>query len=64
MITRSRKRTPIPLENSYAERDIGTRINSLLGMLKDIDVDEIEDNLRKQLEELVTRLEDILRGEQ
>lgn len=48
----------------YAERDIGTRINSLLGMLEDIDVDEIEDNLRKQLEELVTRLEDILRGEQ
>ena len=48
----------------YAERDIGTRINGLLGMLEDIDVDEIEDSLRSQLEELVTRIGGILRGEQ
>lgn len=48
----------------YAERDLGTRINSLLGLLDDIDAEEIEDDLRLQLEELVARVEGILRGEQ
>jgi ParB family chromosome partitioning protein len=48
----------------YAERDLGTRINSLLGLLDDIDADELEDNLRLQLEELVSRVEGILRDEQ
>jgi hypothetical protein len=48
----------------YAERDLGTRINSLLGLLDDIDSDELEDNLRVQLEELLSRVEAILRGEQ
>jgi ParB family transcriptional regulator, chromosome partitioning protein len=48
----------------YAERDIGTRISSLLGLLDDIESDEIEDNLRLQLEELVSRVEAILQSEQ
>jgi hypothetical protein len=48
----------------YAERDIGTRINSLLGLLEGIDPDEIEGQVRDQLTELVERVEGLLRGDE
>jgi ParB/RepB/Spo0J family partition protein len=48
----------------YAERDIGTRINSLLGLLEGLDPDELEGQVREQLQELVERVEGLLRGDQ
>jgi ParB family chromosome partitioning protein len=48
----------------YAERDIGTRIKSLLGLLDGIDADELEEQVREQLEQLVVRVEGFLRGEE
>jgi ParB family transcriptional regulator, chromosome partitioning protein len=48
----------------YAERDIGTRIKSLLGLLEEIDPDEVEAQVRTQLEQLVARVEGFLRGEE
>ena len=48
----------------YIERDLGTRINSLLGLLAELETADLEDDLRTQLEQLAERVEGILRGEQ
>jgi ParB family chromosome partitioning protein len=45
----------------YAERDIATRIDSLLSLLDDLDIDELEDAVKDQLQELVQRIRSMLR---
>lgn len=45
----------------YAERDIATRITTLLGLLEDLEVDELETDVRGKLEELLERIRLILR---
>jgi ParB/RepB/Spo0J family partition protein len=46
---------------AYAERDIETRIQTLLGLLDDIDIGELERGVRDKLEELVARVRLLLR---
>jgi len=48
---------------AYAERDLGTRIKSLLGLLDDVEADELESSIREQLRELLERVEGLLGGE-
>jgi hypothetical protein len=48
---------------AYVERDIGTRIQGLLGLLEDIDADDLDEPVRERLEELVERVASLLRGE-
>ncbi len=45
---------------AYRERDIGTRIDSLLQLLSEIDIDTLEDDVRDKLERLVDRVRRIL----
>lgn len=48
---------------AYVERDIGTRINALIGLLDDIETDELEETVRTQLEQLLEKIREILGGE-
>lgn len=50
------------VSEAYTERDIGTRIDGLMGLLEDIDPDEIEDAVREQLERLIRQVTSLLRG--
>lgn len=45
----------------YAERDIATRITTLLGLLDEIEADELEQNVRDRLQELLARIRAILK---
>jgi ParB/RepB/Spo0J family partition protein len=47
----------------YAERDIGTRINTLLGLLDEVDIDDLEQDVRQRLEQLLQRLQTLLQDE-
>lgn len=47
---------------SYSERDILTRLNGLLEKLKNIDVDVIDDSVRKALNNIVQEARRLLRG--
>jgi ParB family transcriptional regulator, chromosome partitioning protein len=47
---------------AYAERDIVTRINGLLAKLDEVDVEEIDDDVKEKLEELVRRAQALLKG--
>jgi ParB family transcriptional regulator, chromosome partitioning protein len=47
---------------AYAERDIGSRVATLLGLLDELDVDELEDTVREKLEELLERIRSLLRA--
>jgi ParB family transcriptional regulator, chromosome partitioning protein len=46
---------------AYRDRDVGSRITSLLGLLDDVDTTEIDVQLRTQLEELRDRVTAMLR---
>jgi ParB family chromosome partitioning protein len=48
------------VSEAYAERDILTRIDSLLGKLGELEPDELDDDVRKKLQELITRATAIL----
>ena len=50
------------VEEAYAERDIGTRIQTFIGLLEDLEVDEIDAKIKKDLEDLVERVREFLRG--
>jgi hypothetical protein len=50
------------VSEAYIERDIGTRVEGLLGLLDDVDSDEIDDAMREQLERLVEKVTGLLRG--
>lgn len=45
---------------AYLERDIGTRIQTLLNLLDEVDVEELEEDVREKLQELLRRVEGIL----
>jgi len=45
---------------SYAERDIGTRIETLLGLLERLGEDDLEDDVRERLRYLVDRVSSFL----
>jgi hypothetical protein len=47
---------------AYIERDIGTRIQTLIGLLEEVDAEELEPNVREQLEDLVNRIKELFRG--
>jgi hypothetical protein len=47
---------------AYAGRDIGTRISTLLGLLDDVEADELEKPVIRGLKELVDRINDIIRA--
>jgi ParB family transcriptional regulator, chromosome partitioning protein len=49
------------VSEAYAERDIVSRIESLIAKLESVDIDEIDDDVREKLEELVERAKVILR---
>ncbi len=49
---------------AYKERDLGTRITSLLSLLEGLASEEIDDELRAKLEALQQRLNALLEGEQ
>ncbi|WP_129778916.1 ParB/RepB/Spo0J family partition protein [Peristeroidobacter soli] len=48
---------------AYAERDIVSRIDSLLVKLQEVDASEIDEDVREKLEELVKRAEAILKAD-
>jgi ParB family chromosome partitioning protein len=48
------------VSEAYAERDIVTRIDSLISKLDDVDAAEIDEDVREKLEELVERAQVIL----
>ncbi len=48
---------------AYAERDLGTRIQGLLGLLDGIELDELDASIRDQLRELTERVVDLLGSE-
>jgi ParB family chromosome partitioning protein len=45
---------------AYRERDLSTRVDSLLALLDDIDVDELEPEVEKKLERLAAKIATIL----
>jgi ParB/RepB/Spo0J family partition protein len=47
----------------YTERDLGTRINMLLELLDKVDVQEIDRDLRRSLQELLDKVRSLLRGD-
>lgn len=47
----------------YAERDIGTRISMLLGLLDEVDVDDLDRDVRQNLENLLRRIQSLLRDD-
>jgi ParB family transcriptional regulator, chromosome partitioning protein len=47
--------------DAYVERDIGVRIDGLLGLLDEVEVDELEDDVRGKLQKLVDRVVRLLR---
>ena len=47
---------------AYAERDIVTRIDGLLAKLDEVDAEEIDEDVKDKLEELVKRAEALLKG--
>jgi ParB/RepB/Spo0J family partition protein len=49
------------VSEAYLERDIVTRIESLLDRLKSVQVSEIDDDVRDKLEELATQIKDLLK---
>lgn len=44
----------------YTERDIGTKVSALLGLLEGVDEDELDDEVRGNLEVLLNRITSIL----
>jgi hypothetical protein len=46
---------------AYAERDIGTRIQTLLGLLDAIEFEQLESDVKEKLQELVDRVQRLLR---
>ena len=51
------------VSEAYAERDIVTRIETLLTKLDEVEPDRIDDEVREKLEELVERAQAILRAD-
>jgi ParB family transcriptional regulator, chromosome partitioning protein len=51
------------VSEAYAERDIVTGIDRLLSKLDEIEADELDDDVREKLEELVKRAQAVLEGE-
>jgi ParB/RepB/Spo0J family partition protein len=47
---------------AYVERDIGTRVDGLLGVLNEIELDELDDEVRTKLRELNQFISRLLRG--
>jgi ParB family transcriptional regulator, chromosome partitioning protein len=47
---------------AYVERDIGTRVEGLLGVLNEIELDELDDDVRAKLQELNEFISRLLRG--
>lgn len=47
---------------AYKERDVGTRVTSLLNLLEDLEPDDLDDTLKGKLEALINRVTLILRG--
>jgi ParB family chromosome partitioning protein len=45
----------------YAERDIATRVTTLLSLLDDLEIDDLEENVKGKLAELVERIKSFLR---
>jgi hypothetical protein len=48
------------VSEAYAERDIGTRISTLLGLLDDLEGIEIEEGVRAELKRLLEKVSDLL----
>lgn len=46
---------------AYIERDLNTRVQKLLEILGDVDIDELDDEARRNLEALVERITNVLR---
>jgi ParB family transcriptional regulator, chromosome partitioning protein len=51
------------VSEAYAERDIVTGINRLLSKLDEIEPDDLDDDVREKLEELVKRAQAVLEGD-
>jgi ParB/RepB/Spo0J family partition protein len=52
------------VSEAYTERDVVSRIESLLGKLEQIDAAQLDDDIREKLEELVDRARSILEASQ
>jgi ParB family transcriptional regulator, chromosome partitioning protein len=52
------------VSEAYAERDVVSRIEGLLGKLEEIDASQLDDDIREKLEELVERARSILEADQ
>lgn len=50
------------VSEQYTERDILTRIEGLLIRLEDVEIESIDDDVRKRLQELIERAQTILEG--
>lgn len=48
--------------DAYAERDLGTRVRGLISALDNIDADDLEESLVEELEQLATKIAQILRS--
>lgn len=48
---------------AYKERDVGSRVSTLLNLLEEMEPDELDDDLKEKLSKLFERLKDILQGE-
>ncbi|HMO05105.1 MAG TPA: ParB/RepB/Spo0J family partition protein [Kiritimatiellia bacterium] len=51
------------VSEAYAERDIVTGIDRLLSKLDEVEADELDDDVREKLEELVRRAQAVLEGD-
>ena len=49
--------------DAYAGRDVVSRIENLLARLNDLNIDEVDDDVREKLQELVDRAREILEAE-
>ena len=47
----------------YAERDIGTRISMLLGLLDDVEAGDLDRGVKENLAQLLERIQTLLRGD-
>jgi len=48
---------------AYRERDVGSRVSTILNLLEEMDPDELDDDLKAKLLKLFERLKEILQGE-
>ena len=50
------------VSEAYAERDIVSRIDSLIGKLNEVSLEEIDDDVKEKLQELLARVKSLLKA--